>query len=261
MKIAKKREKEKLKLSIIIVNFNADQYLQKCLESIGQNKLWEIIVIDNEKINIGYGSGCNLGAKKAKGKYLFFLNPDTIVLSQALSKMIMFMEKTSEVGILGPRLYRNFKKEIQLSFCRFPSSLSSIFVYSPIKSLWPNNPFWNKHIYKKQLKTKKEIEVDAVAGAALMIRTDVFKRVGGFDKNFFLYFEENDLCRRVQNIGKKIVFFPKAEIIHFGGKSTFSQIEAFKEQQKSRFYFFKKYYGSLIAFPLEFFIRFLERLT
>lgn len=256
-----KGENGQIKLSVIVVNYKADQYLKKCLESIGQDKLWETIVVDNSKNNIGYGGGCNLGTKKARGEYLLFLNPDTIVLPQAFKKMILFMKKNSEVGILGPRLYKNLKNEKQLSFCRFPNPISSIFIYSPIKSLWPNNPFWNKHIYKERLNPKKEIEVDAVAGAALMIRADTFKKIGGFDENFFLYFEENDLCRQVQKTGKKVVFFPKAEIVHFGGKSTFDQAEAFKDQQKSRFYFFKKYFGSLIAFPLEFFIRFLERLA
>jgi GT2 family glycosyltransferase len=247
-----------MQLSIIIVNYKADKYLKDCLESIDKQDFLETIVVDNNKINRGYGAGCNLGAKKAKGKYLLFLNPDTIVLPGTLKKMVDFMNKNEKVAILGPRIYKNLKKEKQLSYCHFPNPLTALFVFSPIKSLWPNNPLWQKYIYSDSLETKKEFEVEAVSGAALLIRSVIFQKVGGFDENFFLYFEENDLCRRVQKDGGKIIFYPQGEIIHLGGKSFQDSKLSITDFQKSRYYFFKKYFGVLVAFPLEVFIRFLE---
>lgn len=79
-------------LSIVIVKYRAEEYLKQCLDSIKPDKRWEIIVVDNDKENVGFGAGCNKGALKAKGKYLLFLNPDTVVLDEALKRMICVEE-------------------------------------------------------------------------------------------------------------------------------------------------------------------------
>ena len=217
--------------------------------------------MDNSQNNIGYAGGCNLGAKKARGKYFLFLNSDTILLGESLNMMVNFFEKNNEIGILGPRIYKNRQKEKQLSFCRFPSLWESVFVYSPLKQLGFAEPIWNNFIYQNRLNLDQELEVDAVSGAALMIERDVFFKVGGFDENFFLYFEDNDLCRRVQKAGKKIVFFPKAEIIHFGGKSSFDLDKVNVLFKKSRYYFFCKYNSFIFAAIAELIIRFLEEIA
>jgi len=249
-------------LSVVIVKHRAEEYLKKCLKSLEQsteNKAQrEIIIIDNDEENIGYGAGCNKGAKKAKGKYLLFLNPDTVVLDKALGEMVNYMEENPGVGVLGPKIYKNFQKEKQLSFCRFPDPLTSLFVFSPLRSFCPDNFFFSRYVYNENKRDNGTLEVGAVAGAAILIRKDVFERAGGFDEKFFLYFEENDLCRRIKKLGQKIVYFPKAEIIHFGGKSTIDVEKATVIFKKSRFYFFKKHYGIVISFILEGKIRILE---
>ena len=249
---------EKPLLSIIIVKYRCDQYLNNCLGSIGKNPLWETIVSDNDRKNIGYGAGCNKGAVKAKGKYLFFLNPDTLILGKSLYSMVNFFEKNAEVATIGPKVYKNKKKERQLSFCRFPDPLTCVFVYSPLKNLFKSNLFWNRFVYKKDLDSNKPLEVDAISGAALMIRKSVFDRIGGFDEKFFFYFEDNDLCRRVQKNDGKICYFPKAEVVHFGGKSTENQKTADKYFKESRKYFFKKNYGLFFGFLTEILIESLE---
>lgn len=248
-------------LSIIIVKYHCDDYLEQCLSSIGQNSYWEVIIVDNEKENIGYGAGCNKGAKLSKGKYLFFLNPDTIILNGSLEKMIDFLEKNQEVAVLGPKIYKNTEKERQLSFCRFPGPFTSLFVFSPLKSLWPDNPVFSHYVYNENKKENGLLAVEAVAGAAILVRKDFFDKVSGFDENFFLYFEENDLCKRIRKQKGKIVYFPEAEIIHFGGKSTVDLENADKHFRASRFYFFQKFYGKGTAFVVNKAISFLERLT
>ena len=253
--------KSKPTLSIVIVKYQAEEYLKKCLDSIKQSKQWEIIVIDNDKENIGYGAGCNKGARKARGKYLLFLNPDTIVLGDSLEKMVLFVEGNPDVGVLGPKIYKNFKKERQLSFCRFPDPLTSLFVFSPIRSFWPDSPLFNHYVYSENKIYNGILDVEAVAGAAILIRKDVFNEALGFDENFFLYFEENDLCRRIRKMGERIVYFPEAEIIHFGGKSTIDIEKASGIFKKSRYYFFKKHYGIFIASIVEGKIRILEALA
>lgn len=248
-------------LSIIIVDFKSGKYLDSCLSSIGKNENWETIVVDNNKNNIGYGAGCNKGARTAKGKYLLFLNPDTEILSDSLKYMIDYLEDNPEIGVLGPRLYNSRDKDRQLSFCRFPGPLTSMFVFSPLKNFWKENPFWKRYIYSKKMNSEEPIEVDTISGAAIMVKKDVFKKVNGFDEKFFLYFEENDLCKRIKKLKKKIVFYPDAGIVHFGGKSTagFSQRDnVFKE---SRFKYFKKHYPFPVFLIIEGVIRMLENLS
>jgi GT2 family glycosyltransferase len=246
-------------LSVVIVKYKCDKYLKPCLNSI-KNKDWEIIVVDNDKENLGYGGGCNKGATFAKGKYLLFLNPDTEVLPGALERMVAFMEENPEVGVLGPRLYTNRNKDKQLSFSRFPGLWTGVFSFSPIRSIWPNNPGWHKYSYLNLVDTKTPLEVEAVSGAALMVRRNIFEQVGGFDRNFFLFFEENDLCRRIQKLGHKIMFLPQAEIIHWGSKSMADFSRRDEVFRQSRAYFFKKHLG-LRGIITEMTIRLLEKIA
>lgn len=258
-------------LSVIIVDYKSKEYLDSCLQSIiGDSKNsktqpltsnTEVIVVNNNENNIGYGAGCNKGARKAKGKYLFFLNPDSVVLDNSLKKMIDFMQEHPEIGVLGPRLYNSEKKDCQLSFCRFPDPLTSIFVFSPLKSLWKENPFWKRYIYSKKLNSEEPVEVDTISGAAILVRKDIFKRINGFDEGFFLYFEENDLCKRIKKLNKKIVFYPNAEIVHFGGKSTAEFNDKDKVFRQSRLKYFKKYYPFPIPLITEGIIRMLEKIS
>lgn len=256
----KLRNKDKPLLSIIIVKYKCDEYLKKCLNSVAGDQLsvtrkklitdnrsliTEVIVVDNDKKNLGYGGGCNKGAKQAKGKYLFFLNPDTELLPGTLETLVSFMEENPQVGVVGPKIYCNKHKERQLSFCRFPDFLMAIGSYSPIRSLWPNNPWWYKYSYLnlQGLALNKPVEVDAVSGAAMMVRKEAFEKVGGFDSNFFLFFEENDLCRRIQKQGYKIMFLPAAEIVHWGSKSMTNFNQRDQIFRQSRAYFLKKHLG------------------
>jgi len=251
-------------ISIIVVKYKSEKYLENCIKSIKKSlkdgKI-EIVVVDNDKINIGYGAGLNKGARIAKGKYLLLLNPDTVMLKNAIEEMYLFLERNPEVAILGPKIFNNEEKDRQLSFCRFPGPLTALFVYSPLKSTLIGKMFWNYFTYgyaKKNIVNDQPICVDEVSGAAMMIRKSVFEKIHGFDENVFMYFEENDLCRRVQRLGYKIYFDPKAEIIHYGGKSN-QDIETSNNYfRKSRDYFFKKHFGMILGNLLNFFIASME---
>lgn len=246
--------KEKI-LSIIIVKYTCGEYLNRCLESIGKNPRWETIVVDNDRNNVGYAAGCNLGAKKAQGKYLLFLNPDTEVLKGALEKMIDYLESNKDVGILGPKLFNNKKMDLQTTSTGVLNPLSAILVFSFLNKIFPKNLISRKYFLTDWDRNSIR-EVGAVSGAALMIRKDVFQKIGGFDDKFFMYFEEHDLCLRVRKTGMKIFYYPDARIIHYGGKS--SQLLSNRNKKyllKSRFCFFKKHYGLLPALLVESFLR------
>lgn len=246
---------KKIILSIVIVKYRADDFLKGCLESIGENPIWEIIIVDNDKINVGYGAGCNLGAKKAEGKYLLFLNPDTEVLKGVLEKMINYLEINEDVGILGPKLFNSKNLDLQVTSTGVLNPLSAIMVFSFLNKIFPKNLISRKYFLTDWDRNSIR-EVGAVSGAALMIRKDVFQKIGGFDDKFFMYFEEHDLCLRVKKTKMKIIYYPEAGIIHYGGKS--SQLLSAQNKKyllKSRFYFFKKHYGLLPALLVESFLR------
>jgi len=243
-------------VSIIIVKYRSKKYLSSCLASIKKNPNWEVIVIDNDKKNIGYGAACNKGAKKAKGEFLFFLNPDTLILPSAIKELAGFLKTHPKAGIVAPLLLNRKKRAYSLQGSAELTPKSALFSLSFLHKLWPNNPitqkYWLMDWNKKEVK-----EVAAVPGSALMIRRKIFEKINGFDENFFLFFEEIDLCKRVREAGWKIFFQPKAKVIHFWQGSTPQNKKIKKIFQKSRFYFFKKHYGIFTAIFLEFFFDYL----
>jgi len=237
------------KSSIIIVNYRSEQYLEKCIASIynwSNPDFFEIIVVNNDqecdlskvaekydevsvfdsKKNIGFGAACNLGAKSANGELLLFLNPDTQFLSDYVSELLKeFANNTENIGIIGPRLITDDGKTQE--WC----AGKTITPWQIIK----NNLgiIENKKIWESQ----KNIFTDWVSGAALAIKRDVFEKIGGFDKNFFMYFEDDDLCRRVRRLDYKICYFPTISVLHSGGKSYGNVF-----RQKAQFYKSLAYY-------------------
>jgi len=245
-------------VSVIIVKYRSEKFLPACLTSIGKDPRREVIVVDNDKENIGFGAGCNKGAKKAKGKYLFFLNPDTIVLPSAIEKLVSFMEERSgglrRVGLVAPLLLDKKRKPYPLQGSRKLTPLTAIFALSFLNKYFSGNPiskrYWLKDWDKKSLK-----EVDVAPGTAFLISRNVFEQIGGFDEKFFLYFEESDLCKRIKDAGWQIFIEPEAQIIHFGGKCTPKGDKIKKIFRQSRFYYFKKHWGILLAALVESFLR------
>jgi GT2 family glycosyltransferase len=271
------------KLSIIIVSFNTEKLLEETIKSIysseKDNSFFEIIVVDNnssdksikmvkEKFgqvkliinskNLGFGAANNLGAKNAKGEYLLFLNSDTIVQSEALTKMVDFFKKNKRVGILGPKLVLNSGK-IQPYCIGYKSSLGQSFKNRFAKCL-------AKLKINKKFLTRLSLEywdwleprsVDWVTGAALMIRKNLFDKVHGFDEKIFMYFEDQDLCLKANQLNQETWVLPNAEIIHLGGKSIKLDNERKKYYYQSQDYFFKKHFGKfsyllmkIISFPV-----------
>lgn len=266
-------------VSIIIVHYNVKEELFLCIESIIKSNpkvVYEVIVVDNngKKViesklkkkfpkvkyiktteNIGFGRGNNLGAKYAKGKYLFFLNPDTKVFPFAVDELTKFIENKKDVGVVAPLLLDKNNNSYQQGSKKL-GLLQGIVVLSFINKVFPNNPISKKYLLsswdKKTLK-----EVDVVPGTAFMIEKAVFEKVGKFDEKFFLYFEEFDLCRRVKRLGHKLFILPSAKVMHTQGASTKkSNLNISNVFKKSRFYYFKKNYGSILAFVVEFFATF-----
>jgi hypothetical protein len=240
-------------LSVIIVNYKSEQFLENCLASLyskytpdveiiiinndATTKLPEIAItfpqakiINNQK-NIGFGSAHNQGAKKAQGKYLFLLNPDTTVQT-GIEKALIFLENNPEVAIIGSNLV-SLDKQTQ-------SWIAGVSVC--LSDLLKNN--FGLIASKKIWQSKTKIEADWVSGGAMFVRKNIFEKVGGFDENFFMYFEDIDLCKRIQKLGNKIFYHPEIKIQHIGGASFSNKKEQKKEYYKSQDYFFQKHFGT-----------------
>ena len=247
--------------SLIIVSFNTKEILKNALSSIFvycPREMFEVIVIDNNsgdgsaemlnnlfgdkikliinKHNAGFGAANNLGAKIARGEYLFFLNSDIIAKEDILSGLAKIFESRPEIGILAPRLILPDGSEQKFASGNFPS-LADLILGK----------------IKKDAAEKKYIKIDWVSGAALAIRKNLFDQAGGFDENFFMYFEDIDLCKRVKDISYQVAVLPSITVVHLGGKSLKNDRQRKKHYYVSQDYFYKKHYGKLKLALLRFF--------
>lgn len=262
-------KKNSVRISIIIVNYEVEKELTVCIESILNSDpkvLFEIIVVDNSsgnnlrkklrKIsnvryvkserNIGFGAGNNLGVKFAKGDFLFFLNPDTIVKKDSIDILFNYIDKNLMSGMVAPLLLNTSGNPYLNQGSDEYSFKSAIVTSTFINKLFPNNPISEKFFHRNWI--KKEIEeFDVVPGTAFMIKRSIFERCGMFDEKFFLYFEEYDLARRIKKLGYKNYIVPKAKIVHTWEASTKKRKDIVKIFSESRFIFFKKNYGILFA--------------
>jgi len=255
-----------LDLSIIILNYKTPDLTINCLKSIYRTKpafKFETIVLDNnsrdnsqkrimdsfpqisylaEKTNHGFAKGNNLAAKKAKGKYLLFLNSDTLVFPDTLEKAFKFIKSQNNIGVLGIKLL-NKNKTIQRSIFRFPGLKLFLaeLLFLPLLGLF------NDYRYFSYKKIKN---VDFVSGAFLFIPAQVFRRIKGFDQSFFMYAEETDLCYRIKKLGRKIVFYPGAKLIHLGGGSTSNNTKKEELLLTGKSLFIKKHCPAKLCFFL-----------
>jgi GT2 family glycosyltransferase len=259
--------KEEVDLSILIVNYNTRELLRTCLESIIAETLginYEIVVIDNNSNdgsrellqqkfpsvrtiynegNKGFAAANNQGIKIAKGRYILLLNSDTKVLAGAIQSTLKFMDAHAVSSIVGCKLL-NADGSLQPSLMSFPSVWNlfteSFFLYLIFRR---TKLFGGYHM--THFKYDTVCPVDVVKGAFMMIRRELFERIGLFDESYFMYTEETDFCYRAKAAGAGIFYYPSAAIIHYGGGSV-KNIERLLEQYHStQVYFLRKNFVGL----------------
>lgn len=275
---------EKVDVSIIIVSYNTRDLTLQCLNSIFEktkNIEIEVIVVDNNSTdgsqqelkerfpqirliesteNLGFGRANNCGIKFAKGKYLFLLNSDSILLNNAVKIFFDFMEENHliPIGAAGSVLLDE-NKEITHSSGPFPSK------WEEVRSAFVGYFYKKDHLkqrrkeYDQYKNLKTFLEVDYVTGADLFISRVMMEKFDGFDPNFFMYFEESDLQLRMKGQGYKNVILKGPEIIHFQGASDINPGFSVAKRilnARSTFYYFKKRSGGLgyCLFRMTFFI-------
>lgn len=253
-------------LSIIIVNWNVANLLKACLDSIltspTEPDALEIIVVDSastddsvtmlkrdypqiklieQRENVGFTRGNNIGLETSVGRYILLLNPDTEVLDDALEKMIEYMETHPQVGIIGPQTL-NSDHTMQSTKRRFPTFLIGIFESTWLQALAPKSIL--DSYYANDISNDAIADVDWVQGSALMARREVYQKIGELDEGYIMYSEEMDWCKRAKAAGWRVVYFGQAQIIHHGGKSS-DQTPARKHIhfQQSKLRYFRKHHG------------------
>jgi GT2 family glycosyltransferase len=228
-------------ISIIIVNYNSHKYIENCLNSIitfTKGISYELIIVDNnspdreitaikEKFsdvevflldsNRGFGSGCNYGAQKATGKYLLFMNPDTVIVDNCLKVLYDFMENTPGVAACSPSfIYPDGKQGYVFNY--FPDVLWEFFDFLGKGYSLRINKLNN--ILASYASENKSIKVDWTTGACLLVNKTYFEKVSGFDEEFFLYYEDVDLQKRITNEKGSIYCLPYLKAIHISNTST-----------------------------------------
>jgi GT2 family glycosyltransferase len=231
-----------IELSIIIVNWNSKDYLKKCIASVVENTKgiqYEIIVVDSASFdgceqmlldcypqvnfiqsahNIGFAGANNIGANNAHGDILFFLNPDTVVIKNAVELLYANLLKLPQAGIIGCRLL-NTDKTLQTSCVQpLPAILNQVLDADILYRWFPKSTVWLSAA--KFEGSLSPVKVEAVSGACMMIRQSIFNQVQGFSRDYFMYAEDLDLCYKVQSAGFTNYYLAEAEIIHHGGGST-----------------------------------------
>jgi N-acetylglucosaminyl-diphospho-decaprenol L-rhamnosyltransferase len=255
----------KSSMAVCIISYNTCESLRSCLQSVIFNNASEIWVVDNHSSdgsqemvraefptvelvevenNIGYGAAADLAISLSDTPYILLLNSDTILKSNALDKLSEYLDKNPRVGIVGPRI-TNVDGTLQPSCFPMPTPLHIFFDVSQLNQLINHIPSIREQNYRTWSHNHNRA-VPWVQGSALAVRRKAYDAAGGFDKAFFMYYEEVDLCYRMSNAGWGIHFSPVTEVTHIGAIST-NQSWAKMELQyyKSLALFYRKHYSGL----------------
>jgi GT2 family glycosyltransferase len=234
----------KLDISIIIVNWNAKNYLRDCLNSVFRQEYpglsYEVFVVDNgssdastemvkrqfpqvkiiaNSQNYGFSAANNQAIKRSRGKYILLLNPDTVVLKGCMNRMTEFMDHHPEAGAAGCKIL-NTKGEVDNfgSARRFPTPLTKFFFDIHLDKLFPGSKLFGKYAISDWDRNEVR-EIDVLTGAFMFVRRKAIREAGLLDESFFLLAEDIDWCFRIKKKNWKILFNPDAQIIHHLGKS------------------------------------------
>lgn len=247
-------------LSVVIVSYNVRYYLAQCLKSVAraaEGVDCEIIVVDNDSSdgtpeyisslfpnvrmitsceNLGFSKANNLAVRSSEGKYLLFLNPDTIVSENVLTDCIRFMDNHPKAGMTGVCMLNRDGTFARESRRAIPTPFVSFCKMSGLCALFPKSRIFGKY-YMGYTDKREAARVEVVSGAFMFVRREAFDSVGGFDETFFMYGEDIDLSFRVLRAGYENWYIP-SKILHYKGEST----------NKTSFGYAKTFYNAMQIF-------------
>jgi hypothetical protein len=252
-------------LSVIIVNWKSVDYLRACLRSLygetfGIN--FEVIVVDNDSHdnckevlqefpavsliaageNLGFARANNLGYSRCHGEVLLFLNPDTEILGDDLTRMVRYLLSHPTVGAVGPRVLNSDGSWQRSCVQAFPTVWKMLVSCEHLERLFPTWRVWgNRALFDGQ-----PPDADMVSGACLMVKRTVFEMVGWFSEEYFMYSEDLDLCYKIRQAGYAIHCLNKCQVIHHGGRSSAQLPDGFSDvlPWKAMVLFYRKTQGA-----------------
>ncbi|MBI5325970.1 MAG: glycosyltransferase family 2 protein [Ignavibacteriae bacterium] len=258
------KDNNKCEISLIILNYNSSDYTLGCIKSIFDtysNDNYEIIIVDNNsrleefeklnrlndlnnvkilrsRINLGFSAGIMFGIQftNQNSKYYFFLNNDCILINNVISILYNFMEENEKACMCTPQMFSP-EMEFRPSFSYLPNLSVKLFGHLAVRFFSPDKYPLRRKEYDSP------VQVPVITGSAMFVRVKHFIEIGGFDTNYFLYSEEEDLGMRFSLKGYKTFLVPSAKFIHINGGSTNYDINVLKEFYISLFYFYRKFYG------------------
>ena len=267
-----------MKLSIVIVNYNVEFFLEQCLYSVRRSLQGidgEVFVVDNNSVdgslkmlakkfpevkviankeNVGFSRANNQAIRISTGEYVLLLNPDTVVEDDTFAKCIAFMDAHPDAGGLGVKMVDGKGNFLPESKRGLPTPAAAFYKMFGIAKLFPHNKRF-AHYYMGHLSNEETNEVEILAGAFMLMRRETLDKVGLLDETFFMYGEDIDLSYRITQGGYKNYYFPETRIIHYKGESTKkTSVNYVLVFYKAMEIFAKKHFGQKRAFWFSFFI-------
>ena len=230
---------------VVVDNASADDTVQ----TITRDHPWVTLVASDT--NLGFAAGNNLAARRARGRYLLLLNPDASPAPGSLARGIALMDQHPDAGLGGGEL-RGADGSRQPSARMFPTLRDEIFTLSGLAARHPSSRLFAR-LDRRWADPEQVAEVDWIPGAFVFVRADDFAALGGFDERFFMYYEEVDLCRRLREAGRRILYWPELKATHIGGASartvkaqrvskSGSQLESWR--MRSALLYYRKHHGA-----------------
>lgn len=253
-------------VTISIVSYNSKNVIANCLSSVIETTQGidiEIVVVDNcsedgsaglvkslfpdvrlieNRENIGFGKAHNQSFRLSTGRYFLILNPDTVIFPEAIKVMVDFMDDHPEAGVSGPKIFWDEGLNFVFPDLRLHSLSTTLFHFTSFCRFFPDN-ILSKNYWKSAMRlwdASEPIEVQGITGGMMLVRRETFQ---WFDENFFLFFEEHDLLRRIRTDGWKIYYIPDARILHYFEESCRkSSIDLGNIYMQSAEYYYLKHY-------------------
>ncbi len=270
-------------LSVVIVSWNAQAYVRECLESLcipERQAFTEIIVVDNassdatsrmvkeqfpavkliqNEANLGFAKANNLGLSLCKGRYVCLVNSDVRVLAGCVEKMLEYMERNPSVGLLGPAMV-GADFQVRRSCMKLPTLWNSLCYALALDSLFKSFAMFSSFLMR-DFRHDLTSDVEVLNGWFWMVRRQALDQVGGLDERFFMYGEDVDWCKRFADAGWRIVFFPEAKAIHYGGASSATvPLRCYLQLQRARIQYWEKHHHPA-SHPLFFIVLVAEQLA
>ena len=260
-----------MQLSVIILNYNVRYFLEHCLKSVQkaiENLDAEIIVVDNNspddscemvktlfsnvilienKENLGFPKGNNIGVKQAKGKHICILNTVTLVAEDTFEKFLAFAEKQEKLGIIGCKLIDGTGNFLPESKRGLPTTTVAFAKIFGLHKLFPKVKAFQKY-YAQHLDENSSGKVDILVGAFMVLKRETYQQLGGFDERYFMYGEDIDLSYSALKLGLQNYYFAKTSVIHYKGESTVKDQKYRKRFQEGMELFYAKHMKSASLF-------------